>query len=680
VGSFSTDLLIEAAIAASKTDRVKIAIGWLQQVRSTKPLTQKILDAVRFEVRLLESEGNAPEAIELASEFSLEVEKRSLIARTQEVIGRKQYADGEFAESLETFATLLKLKDTDTNQQMVWRYFEALNYIGLKKFEAAEKSLGRISDDFSDETLIALVKFCKASVKFRLEKYEAAIPYFQQYLKHDLEKSDRQSAMQELAICYAKTKNAQGADLQLDSLVGSGKSTPGGIDADLESIVELVAESASQADKKIAEKWYQYLKQNSWDDDRRLRADSWLLVKNFAILWHQLALENSSPTNAKLVGGVRIKIAKLAYQLGGESNLMTAKSALEAWLTSDPKGDAAMTPEVLFQLAWVNHDLGDLNKSLKNFDQLARTYPTSKYWPDAAYRVAKQNVSTKDYPGAKVLLDKILAKQELPAEIRARSNFLVGKIAFANQDWHSVESAMQAFMGQTADDNARLTAQYFLAESLFQQKKNMQATELFNQLHQTSDTLPKQYQPWVWLRKASLQLVNGDAIGAAKNATEAKVRFYDFGSRYEFDFLIARGLETEGLLSDAREQFEKVITSATGNQTETAACSQWRIGETYFHQENYKSAIAEYYKVDSLYAYPKWRAAALIQAGKCQEHLANPKNASKLYQKLLSRYPESELAAEARARMDKLDFAAVERADTKSAKRKTANQLEHTKY
>ena len=129
--------------------------------------------------------------------------------------------------------------------------------------------------------------------------------------------------------------------------------------------------------------------------------------------------------------------------------------------------------------------------------------------------------------------------------------------------------------------------------------------------------------------------------------------------------MIARGLESEGLLSDARQQFEKVITSPNGSKTAAAAHSQWRIGETYFHQEKYKLAIAEYYKVDSLYAYPNWRAAALLQAGKCQEHLANPKNATKLYQQLLNRYPNSEFAAEAKGRMSQISDAGTLTANRK---------------
>jgi TolA-binding protein len=75
------------------------------------------------------------------------------------------------------------------------------------------------------------------------------------------------------------------------------------------------------------------------------------------------------------------------------------------------------------------------------------------------------------------------------------------------------------------------------------------------------------------------------------------------------------------------------------------------IGETYFHQKNHEAALREYLKVEILYAYPTWQAAALLQAAKCRDLLGEPGEADKLYTRLTKEHPGTEFAKEAARRM-----------------------------
>ena len=82
--------------------------------------------------------------------------------------------------------------------------------------------------------------------------------------------------------------------------------------------------------------------------------------------------------------------------------------------------------------------------------------------------------------------------------------------------------------------------------------------------------------------------------------------------------------------------------------------AQWMIGETYFHQKNHAAAIREYLRGEILYDYPEWRAASLLQAGKCHEALAQWARARELYERLLANYSTTSHAREAARRREGL--------------------------
>ena len=101
--------------------------------------------------------------------------------------------------------------------------------------------------------------------------------------------------------------------------------------------------------------------------------------------------------------------------------------------------------------------------------------------------------------------------------------------------------------------------------------------------------------------------------------------------------------------------FGYVIKNETARGTRTAAMSQWMIGESWFHQEDFKQALRAYLLVDSLYDYDQWRSLALLQAAKCHARLGNPAQAITTCRRMLKTFPESSHAEQARSLIQELD-------------------------
>ena len=65
-------------------------------------------------------------------------------------------------------------------------------------------------------------------------------------------------------------------------------------------------------------------------------------------------------------------------------------------------------------------------------------------------------------------------------------------------------------------------------------------------------------------------------------------------------------------------------------------------------------ALLAYLQVDIQYKFPEWQAPALFQAGMCHEALKEWKQALKTYQDFLKRFPEHELAARVKERIQQV--------------------------
>ena len=702
-------VLLDGAVAANEQGEQEQALRWLQQIREEHPRSKRVTQAVEFEISLRQQRGELEPALELADRYRLTNLKRQLSSNVNEALGRQQYERKDYLAAAETFGRLINEADAGEagSRRQHWMYLKALAELGAKQYAQANQTLEQCDDQPGDREQAAMISLARANALFGLKEFALAIPQYRSYLQQHDTGEAASRARCELAICLAKTAKIQPADQILNALKQEAASSDEHwIHRDPESFetaVEIVASSSAEVEQpEVSERWLAYLAKHSHDQERKLRAATGLAFSDPAQVEMEstgidrlteairtvLIRRDSSPATVRnavettlsrakkleaqdpqaaqrfyglivdhcqepdLLNSARVRLARLLQASGKPGDLRQAQSMLQRYLLVSTEGATPLADEVTYQLAWLAIDQGQPLRGYEYFRTVVDDHPDSRFWADAAYRWAQNELQNNPPEDAVKVLTQLIQADTTPPEIAARAKFMLGKQHVKDQRWKELEPLMRGLLDSQQPEHQR-EARYWLAESLYRQAKLEEAHDAFQQLANAGG-LKQDHRPWVALRTAQCLagLERWDLL--PDQVRTALDRYPTFQNRYELKFLLGRCLETQGRLSDSREVFEGVLADPHAAGSEVAAMAQWRIGETWFHQENYAAAIAAYYRVDSLHDLPKWRSAALLQAAKCQEHLRNPTNAEKLYRQLLTRYPDSDFAAEARERLAQL--------------------------
>jgi TolA-binding protein len=314
---------------------------------------------------------------------------------------------------------------------------------------------------------------------------------------------------------------------------------------------------------------------------------------------------------------------------------------------------AADWPQIdtaIYRLAWLMLDANRPDAALQQFTALYQQHRDSSYWPDAAFRLASATFESGDPSQALELTEELMAAGP-PDEIRAHAIYLQARIARAANDWSAVQKLLNRLVTDLPDNPLRATAEFWLAEAAYQQERFDEADRRIGQLVAGIEQLDVSLQPVVLLRQAQMLAQQKKWPESLQVARRVEAQFPEFPQRAELDYVIGRGLVADARFSDARAAFLRAAPRDGTGKTETAAMAQWMIGETYMHQENYQQALREYLRVEALYAYPQWQAAALLQAAKCYEQLNQPQQAAATYQQIVDKYPNQQVADEAARRL-----------------------------
>lgn len=302
---------------------------------------------------------------------------------------------------------------------------------------------------------------------------------------------------------------------------------------------------------------------------------------------------------------------------------------------------------VLYNWAWTLVDQGMAAQAAAPFERIVREHPESHYWPDSAFRLARQEYESLDYTASRSLVESLLTRSANNPVVE-HALYLKAQIAAAERNWDEARDSFAKILEQFPNTTQRRAIEYGLAEADAQQGKYAPAAE---RLQRLIDETPRAQRP-EWFPLAHLRLAQAlasqDKWAEAHDAAAViETEFPGFAEQYEADFIVGRGLAAQADFEAARQSYQKVLESPNGGKTETAAKARLMIAETYFHQKNYNAARKTYLQVEALYAYPEIQSAALFMAARCHESLGEWREAAELYDQIMNHYPQTEHAREA---------------------------------
>jgi tetratricopeptide (TPR) repeat protein len=199
----------------------------------------------------------------------------------------------------------------------------------------------------------------------------------------------------------------------------------------------------------------------------------------------------------------------------------------------------------------------------------------------------------------------------------------------------------------------QVAVRFLLAEANFQERRWEESEGHFEWLAEVADgsLANAPWQATIALRRAEMLVATKRYSEARQLLVQAKDRYSEFSKSYEYDYLLARCAMAEIDFEAAHQYLVAVLASPQVTGSEAEARTAWMLGELYFLQRKYESAIAAYRRTVSLDQFPDWQSRALLQQAKCHELLGQSEPAIELYSKVAGTCVETAEKAQAIQRL-----------------------------
>ena len=313
--------------------------------------------------------------------------------------------------------------------------------------------------------------------------------------------------------------------------------------------------------------------------------------------------------------------------------------------------DPALAGAVRYEKAWRLREQGDVQGAADAYQALLTGDISDDLRAHALVELADLELAEGQFDDA---IGRLREAMELAGPggsddetLRAGATYRLGLALHRTNAHAEAAEWLDQYLRSGHVDDALVAPSHLMAgESLYQVGRHRQATPHFEQVVEISDD--DDHIATSLLRLGECQAAGQKWAASERAFSDYLSRFHDGELWFQARFGQGWARENLGRHDDAISAYQEVVDRHDGK---TAARAQFQIGECLFAQRKLQDAVAAFMKVDVLYAYPEWSAAALYEAGRCFEALGQPAEARTQFQRIQDEYADTKWAPMAASRL-----------------------------
>lgn len=682
------EMMYDWAVALQRAGALEQADAVFNDFRDEFPSHVHAPDALHAMAAIAHQRTHYEISLARAREFLKKYEDHARAPSIAYLVGENQFLAREYDDAVGAFGTFLDDYPNDPQRDNA-RFRLGMAYYHLDRVDEARTLLTEIADGAKTSQQFRNALLALGDMSFRSERWSDAEQLLTDFLSYGVDQPSADDALLKLGLSYARTTQPNKALAAFDTLIAEAPESHHLAQAIFERGQALVALGSHDAARQA----FETLLDESPEGDFAVHALNHLGALasergDYAVAatyYGQVASQSDTGdltgealfqagqalVSARQFEQATQRFTRLLDKHQNHRRVPEATALRAVALARNDEHDQALREinrveqrhasrlhppliaAILYEKAWCLRETDHIDDATDAYRQLLDQHGDELLHNHALLELAEIESQAEQYSSAAELLRELQQRADGGAvpqtQLIERGLYRLGVCEFRMDNTAEASRLLEAFISTFENSDLVPSASLMCGEALYRQSDFSRAAA---HMQRVVDEYPEDDAC------AASLLRLGECYAMMQQWDESRQqfelhrqRFSDSEFWFQAQFGIGWALDNTGEHEAAIAAYQPVVD---GYQGPTAARAQFQIGECLFAQRKFEEAARQLLRVDILYAYPQWSAAALYEAGRCFLELGSPVQARKHFELVRAQHGDTQWAQLATQRLNDL--------------------------